>query len=167
LRALRFDGNALRLVDRPEPEPLSDCVLVRVSLAGVCNTDLEIAKGYLGFRGTLGHEFVGRVAEGPEEWLGVRVVGEINFACRSCPCCARGLERHCPSRTVMGIVGADGAFADLVRIPVANLHVVPDGLDDRAAVFAEPQHPYTRLLVDSTLELERSPHTDEAQPDGV
>jgi len=138
LRALHFDGNALRLVERPEPEPRSDCVLVRVSLAGVCNTDLEIAKGYLGFRGTLGHEFVGRVADGPEEWLGVRVVGEINFACRSCPTCARGLERHCPSRTVMGIVGADGAFAELVRVPVQNLHPVPESVPDEKAVFCEP-----------------------------
>jgi threonine dehydrogenase-like Zn-dependent dehydrogenase len=138
LRALHFDGNALRLAERPEPEPRSDQVLVRVSLAGVCNTDLEIAKGYLGFRGIPGHEFVGRVAAGPEEWLGGRVVGEINFACRRCPSCARGLERHCPSRTVMGIVGADGAFAELVRVPVQNLHAVPESVSDERAVFCEP-----------------------------
>jgi threonine dehydrogenase-like Zn-dependent dehydrogenase len=138
MRALHFDGSELRLAERPEPDPLPDCVLVRVSLAGVCNTDLEIAKGYLGFRGILGHEFVGRVSEGPEEWLGARVVAEINFACRSCPACARGLERHCPSRTVMGIAGADGAFAELVRVPVRNLHAVPDAVPDEMAVFCEP-----------------------------
>lgn len=138
MRALHFDGSEVRLVERPEPEALPEHALVRVSLAGVCNTDLEIAKGYMGFRGILGHEFVGEVASGPGEWLGRRVVGEINFACRRCPTCARGLERHCPSRTVMGIVGADGAFAELVRVPVRNLHVVPGSLPDEAAVFCEP-----------------------------
>ncbi len=138
MRALHFDGSRARVADRPEPAPLPDHALVRVSLAGVCNTDLEIARGYLGFRGILGHEFVGRVAEGPVEWLGRRVVGEINFACRACPTCAQGLPRHCPERTVMGIAGADRAFAELVRLPVANLHPVPEQLSDEAAVFCEP-----------------------------
>lgn len=138
MRALHFDGRSVRLGERPDPTPLPDHVLVRVSLAGVCNTDLELAKGYMGFRGILGHEFVGRVAEGPEEWMGRRVVGEINFACRSCSTCGRGLERHCPNRTVMGIAGADGAFAELVRVPVHNLHAVPASVPDEAAVFCEP-----------------------------
>jgi threonine dehydrogenase-like Zn-dependent dehydrogenase len=138
VRALVFDGESARVAERPEPEPLPDHAIVRVSLAGVCDTDLELARGYLGFRGILGHEFVGRVAEGPAEWLDRRVVGEINFACRACPLCARGLGRHCPARTVMGIAGADGAFAELVRVPVANLHAVPDAISDEAAVFCEP-----------------------------
>jgi len=138
VRALHFDGSRARVGERPEPAPLADHALVRVSLAGVCNTDLEIARGYLGFCGILGHEFVGRVEEGPAEWRGRRVVGEINFACRACATCARGLQRHCPTRTVMGIAGADGAFADLVRVPVANLHAVPEPLSDEAAVFCEP-----------------------------
>ncbi len=138
MRALRLDGQSARVVDTPEPEPTADAVLVRVALAGICATDLELVKGYMGFRGTLGHEFVGRVTAGPKEWSGQRVVGEINFACRRCPVCAAGLPRHCPSRAVMGILDADGAFAETVRVPVENLHAVPDGLDDEVALFAEP-----------------------------
>lgn len=106
--------------------------------AGVCNTDLEIAKGYMSFRGVLGHELVGVVVDGPEAWRGKRVVVEINFACGACASCEQGLGRHCPTRTVMGILGADGAFAELVSVPVANLHAVPDSIDDDHAVFAEP-----------------------------
>ena len=136
--ALRFDGSSARVEDVPEPETCDESVLVRVTLAGVCNTDLEIAKGYMGFSGVLGHEFVGRVEGGPEELRGQRVVGEINFACQSCPICAQGLQRHCPSRQVMGILEADGCFAEQVRVPAANLHAVPDAVSDELAVFTEP-----------------------------
>jgi threonine dehydrogenase-like Zn-dependent dehydrogenase len=138
VRAVHFDGSTVRLTDRPLPASWDDSVLVRVSLAGICNTDLEIVKGYMGFHGVLGHEFVGTVEEGPDEWRGQRVVGEINFACRSCPICAQGLQRHCPSRQVMGILEADGTFAEYVRLPVANLHPVPDTIPDDLAVFTEP-----------------------------
>jgi threonine dehydrogenase-like Zn-dependent dehydrogenase len=138
MRALVWDGRELRVGDRPVPRPGREKALVRVALAGVCNTDLEIVRGYLGFRGVLGHEFVGTVEEGPEPWLGQRVVGEINFGCGACTTCERGLRRHCPSRTVMGIAGADGACAERVEVPVANLHRVPDGVSDEAAVFTEP-----------------------------
>ncbi len=138
MRALRFDGKAVRVCDAPEPEDRDESVSVRVSLAGICNTDLEIVRGYMGFRGILGHEFVGRVEDGPGEWRGQRVVGEINFACQQCPICAQGLQRHCPSRSVMGILDVDGAFAELVRVPGANLHPVPDAVPDELAVFAEP-----------------------------
>jgi threonine dehydrogenase-like Zn-dependent dehydrogenase len=103
-----------------------------------CSTDLEIFKGYMGFRGVPGHEFVGSVSEGPKELRGKRVVGEINFACGHCESCGRGLGRHCPNRRVMGILDADGAFAEFVGAPVASLHVVPQGVSDEAAVFAEP-----------------------------
>jgi threonine dehydrogenase-like Zn-dependent dehydrogenase len=138
MRALLFDGIEARVADTQKPVACDESVLVRVSLAGICNTDLEIVKGYMGFRGILGHEFVGTVEEGPREWRGQRVVGEINFACRSCPLCAQGLQRHCPSRSVMGILDADGAFAEFVRLPVANLHPVPDTVPDELAVFTEP-----------------------------
>lgn len=138
MRALYFDGTRPRVVDVPLPECSDDAALVRVSLAGICNTDLELVKGYMGFRGVLGHEFVGTVAGGPEQWRGRRVVGEINFACGSCAVCREKLERHCPSRRVMGIRDADGAFAEYVSVPVANLHAVPEGIPDDAAVFCEP-----------------------------
>lgn len=111
---------------------------VRIQLAGVCNTDLEIAKGYMGFQGILGHEFVGVVEEGPGAWKGETVVGEINYACGACESCRRGLGRHCPTRRVMGILEADGAFAEFLEVPVANLHRVPPEVDPHAAVFAEP-----------------------------
>ena len=138
MRALRFDGQSARVVDVPEPKPTEDGVRVRVALAGICATDLQLIHGYMDFRGTLGHEFVGRVEDGSGEWAGQRVVGEINFACHSCPVCAQGLARHCPSRAVMGIQGAEGAFAEWVHVPVENLHAVPDAVEDEIAVFTEP-----------------------------
>jgi threonine dehydrogenase-like Zn-dependent dehydrogenase len=138
VRALVYDGSRYGVEERPDPTPSADEALVRVSLAGVCRTDLELVRGYLAFRGVLGHEFVGRVEEGPSEWLGERVVGEINFSCGRCAFCARGLGRHCPARQVMGIDGADGAFAERVRVPVRNLHRVPDSVPDERAVFSEP-----------------------------
>ncbi|MBY0275215.1 alcohol dehydrogenase catalytic domain-containing protein [Candidatus Binatia bacterium] len=139
MRALTWDGHRLRLVtDAPDPVPASGSAVVRVRLAGICSTDLQILHGYLGFRGILGHEFVGDVVAGPEALIGRRVVGEINFACRRCVQCLAGRHRHCPSRTVMGILGADGAFAELVRVPIENLRCVPEDIADDAAVFAEP-----------------------------
>ena len=138
MRALHLDGTAVRVIDAPLPSPERDSARVRVSLAGVCNTDLELVKGYMGFRGVLGHEFVGVVEDGPESWRGRRVVGEINFACGGCATCARGLPRHCPARRVMGIQGADGAFAECVQVPTSNLHAVPEDVSDECAVFVEP-----------------------------
>jgi threonine dehydrogenase-like Zn-dependent dehydrogenase len=111
---------------------------VRVRLAGICATDLQIFQGYMDFQGVPGHEFVGEVCAGPSSLIGTRVVGEINFACGHCPFCTRGLGRHCPARRVMGILHADGSFAEYVTVPVANLHPVPDSVTDEAAVFTEP-----------------------------
>jgi threonine dehydrogenase-like Zn-dependent dehydrogenase len=138
MQAVVWDGSVVAVRDRPDPEPAEGMATVAVTLAGVCNTDLEIAQGYMGFRGTLGHEGVGVVAEGPTEWVGKRVVSEINFACGRCSACREGLGRHCPTRRVMGILEADGAFANRVSVPVANLHEVPDEVCDEDAVFAEP-----------------------------
>ena len=138
MKALHFDGSRARVIDCDVPEPEEGMARVRVRLAGVCNTDLELVKGYMGFTGVLGHEFVGSVEQGPEAWRGRRVVGEINFACGRCEMCARDLGRHCPQRRVMGIQDADGAVAEYVNVPVANLHTVPEALPDDLAVFTEP-----------------------------
>ena len=139
MRAVLLHSSKPRLVKRPEPRPSEGDALVRVSLAGICGTDLEIARGYLDFRGVPGHEFVGVVEEAPDPvWVGKRVVGEINVGCGRCPACRSELQRHCAERTVMGIVGRDGAFAERLVLPLANLHPVPQGVSDEAAVFAEP-----------------------------
>lgn len=139
MQALHWNGERLAL-DPSYPTPKADekTALVRVRLAGICSTDLQIFKGYMGFRGIPGHEFVGEVKEGPAELVGKRVVGEINFACGRCEYCARDLGRHCPQRKVMGILGADGSFAEYVAAPVENLHLVPGGVADEEAVFTEP-----------------------------
>lgn len=140
MRALVFADGELRLeVDYPVPEPAPGEALVRVALAGVCATDLEIIKGYMGFTGIPGHEFVGVVERSAEaDITGRRVVGEINCACGSCEYCGAGLARHCPDRSVLGILRRDGAFAEYLTLPETNLHVIPDSLSDEAAVFIEP-----------------------------
>ncbi len=138
MQALVFDGQ-LALRDVPPPEPRSGEAVIRPRLAGICATDLEITRGYKQFRGVLGHEWVGTVVACAEpQWIGQRVVGEINVPCRQCATCMRGDLIHCPNRSAMGIVGCDGAMAELFTLPVANLHAVPVGVPDRAAVFAEP-----------------------------
>lgn len=139
MQALHWDGQQLRLQKGyANPSIRDGLALVRIRLAGVCSTDLQIFKGYMDFQGVPGHEFVGDVSEGPTELIGKRVVGEINFACGTCQLCQKGLQRHCPSRQVMGILNADGSFAEYMAIPVANLHVVPDSVTDEEAVFTEP-----------------------------
>jgi threonine dehydrogenase-like Zn-dependent dehydrogenase len=137
MKACIFDGRAVRVDPAyPDPAPAPGEVRVRVRLAGVCQTDLEIVKGYMGFTGVLGHEFVGTALEGRHK--GRRVVGGINCACGSCDMCLAGLPTHCRRRTVLGIAGRDGAFAEKLVLPEAVLHAVPDNVPDRQAVFAEP-----------------------------
>lgn len=138
MKALYFDQKlSLRDVDRPKRGPGE--ALIKVMLAGICGTDRQILKGYSDFRGIPGHEFVGRVVECEDaNWIGKRVVGEINVTCRACGWCRRGLGRHCPHRTVMGIINRPGAFADFVTLPTVNLHEVPPDVPDEAAVFTEP-----------------------------
>jgi threonine dehydrogenase-like Zn-dependent dehydrogenase len=137
--ALRYRQGSLSVSEVAEPSSGGEA-LVRVRLSGVCNTDLEIARGYAGFEGTLGHEFVGVVerAPGAPELEGRRVVGEINAGCGRCGLCLAGDPRHCAERTVLGIVGRDGAHAEFLRLPVANLLAVPDSVPDVRAVFCEP-----------------------------
>jgi len=122
---------------REFPKPKGNA-LIRMTTAGICNTDLELKAGYYGFQGIPGHEFVGVVEKGPAEWLGKRVAGEINLACRKCDWCQRGLGRHCPKRTVLGIVKHPGAFAEYLTLPAENLHEVSKSLTDEEAVFTEP-----------------------------
>jgi threonine dehydrogenase-like Zn-dependent dehydrogenase len=138
MKAICWDGHEVTLDSSyPPPVPDQESAIVKVHLAGICSTDLQIFKGYMNFRGVPGHEFVGSVRQGPENWLGKRVVGEINFGCGRCEFCDRDLTRHCPNRTVMGILNADGAFAEYVAVPVENL-VVPPSVSDEQAVFTEP-----------------------------
>jgi threonine dehydrogenase-like Zn-dependent dehydrogenase len=138
VKALRLDPELKLVMDAAVPRR-PDEALVQVVAAGICNTDLEIVKGYAAFRGTLGHEFVGRVVKSPDPALaGKRVVGEINAGCGLCAECESGDSRHCAERTVLGIKNRDGAFAEFLSLPVRNLIAVPNEISDDAAVFAEP-----------------------------
>lgn len=136
MRAIVFDKTLQFRTDAALRQPDNDEVIVDVIQAGICETDLQLCKGYMGFSGTLGHEFVGRARSG--RFKGQRVVGEINCACHVCEMCSGQLSNHCPNRTVIGIVAHDGAFADSVLVPDRNLHVVPDHVRDAEAVFVEP-----------------------------
>jgi threonine dehydrogenase-like Zn-dependent dehydrogenase len=136
--ALRVDNKHLSVRDVEIPQR-EDETLVRVLLSGICNTDIEIARGYAGFNGTIGHEFVGVVEDSPEKRLvGQRVVGEINAGCGVCELCRAGDPRHCATRTVLGILGRDGAHAEFLKLPAANLLSVPETISNEHATFTEP-----------------------------
>ena len=138
MKATFFDGKKT-IFDKNYPDPNFNETLVRVSLAGICGTDLEILDGYMQYNGILGHEFVGIVEKSNNSNLiGKRVVGEINTGCGKCDSCINGMERHCSTRTVLGILKRNGAFAEFISLPEKNLHVIPDSISDEQAVFVEP-----------------------------
>jgi threonine dehydrogenase-like Zn-dependent dehydrogenase len=151
MHALTFGGQSA-IKDLPQPEPGPGEVLIKVHLAGICHTDLEVLRGYHGFKGIMGHEFVGEVA-GPEAspWLGQRVVGEINIGCGACDLCSKGLARHCRQRRVLGLKDHDGAFAQYLTLPAANLHAVPPEVPDVWAIFTEPLAAALRVVETSPV----------------
>ena len=139
MRALVCDQGIRYVPCFPDPAPSPGEALVRVRLAGICNTDLELKRGYLNFHGVMGHEFVGEVVQVSDPtWIGARVVGDINAACYVCDVCRAGRHTHCPNRTTLGISGRDGAFADYLLLPAVNLYAVSENVPDEHAVFVEP-----------------------------
>src|SRR6266571_7963233 len=173
MKALRYENGELKIADMAKPIGDGETV-VRVTLSGICNTDLEIARGYAGFQGTIGHEFVGVIvsasaarpsastpnANKPSLTVGLtrgqRVVGEINAGCGIFDLCSRGDPRHCPQRTVLGIVGRDGAHAEFLKLPVVNLIPVPDSISDERAVFTEPLAAACGILERATITKDTS-----------
>ena len=146
MRGVVCDGHSIRLDHSlPEPQILPGETLLRVRLAGICDTDLQLARGYMGYKGILGHEFVAETVQGK------RVTAEINNACHACETCRAGRQNHCPHRTVLGILGHDGAMADLVAVPIRNLHLIPDAIEDRRAVFIEPVAAAFRMVDQSRM----------------
>lgn len=138
MQALWLENNRIALRDVPKPVSNNEA-LIQIRMAGICSTDLELVKGYYPYAGILGHEFVGRVVDAPNRsWVGERVVGEINASCWQCDACRNGRPTHCENRTVLGIVNRDGVFAEYTRLPLENLHRVPDSVTDEMAVFTEP-----------------------------
>ena len=153
MTAVVFDGRLRLAVDHPVPSPPSGWVLVRILTTGICRTDLEITKGYMGFNGILGHEFVGQVMGGKHpDWIGQRVTGEINCACGACPMCRQGLARHCPTRSVLGILDQDGCMADYCLLPAANLYPIPADMSTDRAVFIEPVSAACEVLAQVDLD---------------
>jgi len=143
MRALLLqDGKPTPDPTRKPPAPAAGEALIRPTRMGVCSTDIELCKGYMGFAGVLGHEFVGVVEDvadaADKRWIGQRVAGEINCVCGQCDMCKAGMKEHCRDRTVLGILGRDGCFAERFVLPVRNLHTIPDSVEDDAAVFVEP-----------------------------
>lgn len=140
MKCIQFLNQRIEFIDRPIPVPGEDEVLIKVLMAGICNTDIELYRGYYGFTGISGHEFVGIIEKAPQrpEWEGKRAVADINCGCGICSWCLKGNHRHCVSRKTIGINGMDGAFAEYVKVPEKNIYLVDDRVATEAAVFAEP-----------------------------
>jgi len=141
MKAILFGKELMFTENQPAPEPKEDEALIKVLTAGICNTDIEITKGYMGYTGILGHEFVGiveKINSKNQELLGKRVVGEINCGCQTCDYCQIGLETHCQDRTVLGIFGRNGCFGEYTTLPLKNLYEVPDNISNQEATFVEP-----------------------------
>ncbi|HON50827.1 MAG TPA: alcohol dehydrogenase catalytic domain-containing protein [Candidatus Sumerlaeota bacterium] len=140
MRAVLFGDSGLSMIKKPIPKINQREVLVKVKMVGICNTDIELIKGYYGFKGVAGHEFVGIIEQSPQkpEIIGKRIVGDINRGCGACVWCMRGDGRHCPARQIVGIAGWDGAFAEYMKLPLINVRIVDDNIPDECAVFSEP-----------------------------
>ncbi len=150
MQAIEFQQKLSFRTDYPKPKAQADEALIKIKLSGICSTDLEIVRGYAGFKGILGHEFVGIVEDTGSaihrHWLGKRVVGSINIGCQRCPDCLNNRVEHCLQRQVLGIRNKQGAFADYITLPVRNLFQVPDSITDESAVFTEPLAAACRIL---------------------
>jgi threonine dehydrogenase-like Zn-dependent dehydrogenase len=156
MQAVYLEDGKVTVRDVPVPARPSGFALIRLLKAGICNTDLELQRGYYGFSGIPGHEFVGQVVEADApEWTGTRVAGEINLACGHCEWCRRGIGRHCPARTVLGIVNHPGAFAEYILLPEGNLHRLPDEIPTNDAVFIEPLAAACEILEQVSIERGR------------
>jgi alcohol dehydrogenase len=152
--AVHLESGRVEVRRQPLPRVPKGFARIRLLTAGICSTDLELQRGYYGFSGTPGHEFAGEVTDaggGEKHWIGKRVAGEINLACGKCEWCARGLGRHCPHRTVLGIVKHPGAFREFLTLPIANLHPVPAELSNEEAVFIEPVAAACEILDQVTI----------------
>ncbi|SRR5581483_8778122 len=150
--AVHLENGCVEVRDIPAPARPAGYALIRMLCAGICNTDLELKRGYYGFAGTPGHEFVGEVVQaGRSELIGRRVVGEINLSCGHCDWCRRDMGRHCPHRDVLGIVRHPGAFSELLTLPESNLHIVPDEIPTERAVFTEPLAAACEILDQAAL----------------
>jgi len=149
---VHLENGVVSVTEAPVPDRPAGYALLRLLVAGICNTDLELQRGYYGFSGTPGHEFVAEVVEADDRALvGKRVVGEINLACAHCEWCRKGLGRHCPNRTVLGIVRHPGAFEEFFTLPERNLHVLPEGIPLERAVFTEPLAAACEILDQVTI----------------
>lgn len=150
--AVHLENGRVDLRRQPLPRVPKGFARIRLLAAGICSTDLELQRGYYGFRGIPGHEFVGEVTESEDAtWIGERVAGEINLACGRCEWCKRGLGRHCPARTVLGIVKHPGTFREFLTLPIRNLHRVPKSIPTEHAVFIEPVAAACEILDQVTI----------------